>query len=84
MEKERQDDDGDRSDGVRDVRLHLEKWLETHCRRKSRDRRSWSSMPPLPFKDCDGVWVAKDRRKTVDRRLNSIEVRWYGSTVADP
>lgn len=38
------------------------------------DRRQQNEMPETRFKDSNGVTVRVDRRKTPDRRVNSIDV----------
>ena len=48
----------------------------TICRRSQKDRRSWSGCQFTPFIDENGTEVAKDRRRTPDRRINNIEVEW--------
>lgn len=45
--------------------------------RSQRDRRGWKPMPPLPFKDHNGIVVTHDRRRLPERRLDNIVVEWY-------
>lgn len=45
--------------------------------RSQRDRRSWQPMPPLPFKDYNGMVVTHDRRRVPERRLDNIVVEWF-------
>ncbi len=45
-------------------------------KRCGNDRRSWQSMPAVPFVDSNGQVVLEDRRKIADRRLDNIEVEW--------
>jgi hypothetical protein len=41
---------------------------------RSGDRRQQKEMPETRFKDSNGVTVRMDRRKTPDRRVNSMDV----------
>ena len=41
---------------------------------RSCDRRQQKEMPETRFKDSNGVTVRVDRRKTPDRRVNSMDV----------
>jgi hypothetical protein len=41
---------------------------------RSCDRRQQKEMPKTRFKDSNGVTVRMDRRKTTDRRVNSLDV----------
>ena len=45
-------------------------------RRSGPDRRVDKDSPKTPFADSDGIKVTVERRRTPDRRLNSIAVEW--------
>ena len=45
-------------------------------RRLGSDRRVDENSPKAPFADSNGIKVTVERRRTPDRRLNSIAVEW--------
>lgn len=51
-----------------------EKHPDGEYRCANADRRAWGPMPQTPFTDSDGKWVVEDRRRTVERRRQDIEI----------
>jgi hypothetical protein len=42
------------------------------------DRRQDRAMPKVPFKDSDGATIRANRRKISNRRLDDVNVEWFG------
>ena len=42
------------------------------------DRRQDRGMPKVPFKDSDGATIRENRRKISNRRLDDVNVEWFG------
>jgi len=41
------------------------------------DRRQYKTMPKIPFKDRNGLIIRECRRKSRDRRLGIIDLKYF-------
>lgn len=45
------------------------------------ERRQYTVMPRVPFKDSNGATIKECRRKIPDRRIGNIQVEWINEIV---